>query len=88
MEHQIDEERLARIRQARQVLAGSDVYAPDEPADQGGDNGLFDPLQLRYLLGLGVLLVIGLLLLIVSSLAASIVLFVLALALLAGWVIF
>ncbi|HEV2108805.1 MAG TPA: hypothetical protein VGR16_11125 [Thermomicrobiales bacterium] len=84
-----EEERTARIRQARQVLSGGEVQSPRHPLDFGRPEGLINPAQRLYLIVLGGLLVLALLLYAIWGLGiASPVLAVMALVLLAGWVIF
>ncbi len=84
-----EEERAARIRQARQVLAGDQVRPPRHPLDFGRPEGAINPAQRLYLMVLAGLLVLALLLYFIWGLAiASPVLAVMALVLLAGWVIF
>lgn len=79
----------SRVRQARQVLAGSEVQPPDDPIDFGYQPGLLSPEQRIYLIALAVLLIIAIILLLVWSFGvASPVFFVLALGLIAGWFIF
>lgn len=88
VDNPIDEERAARIRQARQVLAGSEIRPPHEPYAFGEPQG-FDSIAQRYLLLVGALALISLLLYAVVGMGpASAVLFLLALALLAGWLVF
>ncbi len=84
-----EEERIARVRQARQVLAGDAVRPSPDP--WGGSDGrtALSPLQRNYVIGLAVLLLVGVLLAFVFSLGvASVVFFVLALGLLAAWLMF
>ena len=84
-----DNDQLNRIRQARQVLAGPDVNPPDDPLRFDPGDELISPTQRTYLLAVAALLLISLLVLVVASLgAASVPLFLLALALLLGWVVF
>jgi len=84
-----NDERMTRAQQARQVLAGSEVRAPQHPLDFSPNSGVINPVQRTYLIVLGVLLVIAAILYFVWGLGvASPVLFVLALALFLGWVIF
>ena len=84
-----EEERIARIRQARQVLAGDAVRPSPDP--WGGADGrvALSPLQRNYVIALAVLLVVGVALAFVFSLGvASAVFFILALGLLAAWLVF
>jgi Flp pilus assembly protein TadB len=84
-----EEERAARIRQARQVLSGNQVQAPRHPLDFGRSDGLINPAQRLYLMVLGGLLILALVLYFIWGLGiASPVLALMALVLLAGWVIF
>lgn len=84
-----EEERAARIRQARQVLAGNEVQAPRHPLDFGQPEGVINPTQRIYLLLLAGLLVVALVLYFIWGLGiASPVLVIMAVVLLAGWVIF
>jgi hypothetical protein len=86
---QPEDDRTARIRQARQVLAGSDVQPPHDPLTFGNRSELISPEQIVYLAGLAVLLVVAVLLYAIWGMGiASVVFMLLALALLAGWVIF
>ena len=89
MNTQPDDERLARARRARQVLAGQELRAPEHPLDYGAPEGLVDATQRTYLIVLAGLLLIALLLYLIWGLGpASPILFILALALLAGWLVF
>ncbi|HYI25274.1 MAG TPA: hypothetical protein VD767_07685 [Thermomicrobiales bacterium] len=83
------ETRHERIRQARQVLAGDAIRpSPDPWVMDNGAMGL-SALQRNYLITLVVLLVLGALLTWIIGLGvASIVLFVLALGLIASWLVF
>jgi Flp pilus assembly protein TadB len=88
-----DEDRLQRARQARQVIAGSDVRPPASPTYAASyaaqTAGMFSPAQRNYLIAVGVLLLLGVLLYVVFSFGiASVIFFLLALTLLAGWVVF
>lgn len=84
-----EEERAARIRQARQVLAGNEVQAPRHPLDFGPPEGMVNPTQRVYLLLLAGLLAVALVLYFIWGLGvASPVLAIMALVLLAGWIIF
>lgn len=89
MSQPLENDRAARSRQARQVLAGSDLRAPQHPLDFTPEEGMVNPTQRAYLALLLGLLLIALFLFLVWGLdVASPILFVLAFALLAGWVIF
>jgi Flp pilus assembly protein TadB len=88
-----DDDRLQRARQARQIIAGSDVRPPSTPVYASSyathDDGMFSQAQRNYLIALGVLLVLGILLSVVFSFGvASVIFFLLALTLLAGWIVF
>ncbi len=89
MQNAPEDDNIARARYGRQVFAGSEIQSPDDASDFGADDALL-PEQIAYLVGLAVLLVIGLVLLWVWGLgiAASIVFFLLAVALLAAWFLF
>ena len=89
MSSQHEDERLARARRARQVLAGQELRAPEHPLDFGAPEGLIDATQRTYLIVLAALLAVALLLYLIWGLGpASPILFILALALLAGWLVF
>jgi hypothetical protein len=78
-----------RIRQARQVLAGDAIRPSPDPWVMGSEAVPLSPLQRNYLITLVVLLLLGVLLTFVISLGiASIVLAVLALGLIAAWLVF
>lgn len=82
----IDEDRAARIRQARQVLAGSDVRPPDDSYLMRNHPLLGGSLELRYFIGLAVLALLSALVWTVADWRwASPLLIVLALALIAAW---
>lgn len=85
-----DDDRMARARQARQVISGSDIRPPAYSSTSYlADDGWLSPPQKTYLIACGVLLVIALLVTFIFSFgAASVVFFLLALVLLAGWLIF
>lgn len=86
----VDQERIARIRQARQVLAGSDVRPPG-PSNPPRSAVRFlgsGSLELRYLVVLAALVLLGALVWFGWGLGpASPILFVLAVGLLLGWFI-
>ena len=89
MEHQPEDDAAARVRRARQVLAGTDVHPPDNPIDFGYSDELFTPEQRVYLVVLAVLLILAIILWALFSLGiASIVFFLLAVGLLVGWFLF
>ena len=88
-----DDDRLTRARRARQVIAGSEIRIPPRAQYSLGyathDHGLFSAAQRNYLIALAVLLALGLVLYVVFSFGvASIIFFLLALTLLAGWIVF
>ena len=86
MDNPVDEERAARIRQARQVLAGTEIRPPDDPLGLGDRFALGGSRELRYFVVLAALVVIAALVWAAWGMGpASPILFVLALALLAGW---
>ncbi len=88
MDNPVDEERAARIRQARQVLAGNQIRPPDDPLGFDGRFALGGSRELRYFVVLAVLVVLAALVWAAWGMGpASPILFVLALALLAGWFI-
>lgn len=83
------EARHSRIRQARQVLAGDAIRPSPDPWLVGGDVLPLSPLQRNYLVVLAVLLLVGVILAWAIGLGiASIVLFLLALGLIAAWLVF
>ncbi|MDP9471985.1 MAG: hypothetical protein M3Q71_15195 [Chloroflexota bacterium] len=83
------DDRATRVREARQVFAGDELQAPSRPLDFGAEDALVNPTQRTYLIVLAALLVVALLLFAIWGLGvASPILLLLALALLAGWVIF
>ncbi len=90
MSNRPDDDRLARARQARQVLSGSEVRPPSTQSNvYAAASGLFTSSQRTYLISLGVLIVLGLLLWLIFSMGvASIIFFLLALTLIAGWLVF
>jgi hypothetical protein len=83
------EGRQNRIRQARQVLAGDSIRPSPDPWVMGSEAVPLSPLQRNYLITLVILLLLGVLLAWIIGLGiASIVLFVLALGLIASWLVF
>lgn len=97
MKKPTDDERLQRARHARQVISGSDVRPPTAPTYSPSSSlsatpqsaGMFTLAQRNYLIAVGVLLVLGVVLNLVFSFSiASVIFFLLALALLAGWIVF
>lgn len=88
-DHDENEYQSQRIRQARQVLAGDAIRPSPDPWVMGSEAVPLSPLQRNYLITLIVLLLLGVLLTFVISLGvASIVLAVLALGLIAAWLVF
>lgn len=89
MSQSYDPDQVERIRSSRQVLAGSDVEPLKDPwARPTGPLGL-TPLQLNYVAGVLILLVIAAVLIPLTGIGvASVPLFLLGLALLAGWLFF
>ena len=86
MDNPIDDERAARIRQARQVLAGTEIRPPEEPLGFGSRFPLGGSAELRYFIALAALVLIAAVVWAAWGMGpASPILFVLALALLAGW---
>lgn len=84
-----EQERVRLVRGARQVLAGDMVQPSPDPWAMNTGTFPFSPLQRGYLLVVLALLVIGILLAIFTTLTvATIVFFLLALSLIAGWLIF
>ena len=84
MDDPVDDDRAARIRRARQVLAGNELTPPDDAF--GGGSLLGGSGELRYLLGLAALVLIAAVVFAIWGMsAASPLIFLLALALLAGW---
>lgn len=89
MSQKQDKDRVTLIRGARQVLAGDMIRPSPDPWATHTGTFPFSPLQRNYLLVLLALLVIGIVLSIVTTLGiATIAYFLLALGLLAGWLIF
>lgn len=83
------EAQRTRIRQARQVLAGDAIRPSPDPWVLGGDAVPLSALQRNYLVTLIILLLLGVLLAWIIGLGvASIILFVLALGLIAAWLVF
>jgi Flp pilus assembly protein TadB len=86
-----DEERTnARARSARQVLSGSEVRPPSTQSSfYATSQGLFSSSQRTYLIAAGGLLVFGGLLWVLFGFSvASVIFFLLALTLIAGWLVF
>ena len=89
MSQSYDPETIRRIRASRQVFAGNEVQALDDPwARPTGMLGL-TPLQRNYVLLLLALLIVGVVLIPTVGIGvASIPLFLLGVGLLAGWLFF
>lgn len=84
----LDDDRAARIRQARQVLAGNDLSPADDPLGFGQPTILAGSGEFRYLVGLAVLVILAAVVFAIWGMGpASFILLVLAFALLAGWFI-
>jgi Flp pilus assembly protein TadB len=85
-----DDDRLARSRNARQVLSGAEVRPPSTQGSfYASAQGLFSPSQRTYLIAAGGLLLFGLLLWAFFGLSvASVIFFLLSLTLIAGWLVF
>ncbi len=86
MDNPGEEDRAARVRQARQVLAGNEVTPPNDPVGFGDRFAVGGSGEFRYLLVLAALIVVSAAVWALWGMgAASAILFLLALALLAGW---
>ena len=86
MDDPVDDDRAARIRRARQVLAGNELTPPDDAFGFGERSVLGGSGELRYLLGLAALVLLAAVIFAIWGMgAASPLIFLLALALLAGW---
>jgi hypothetical protein len=86
MDKQVDQERAARVRQARQVLAGDELTPADDPLGFGSRAILTGSGEFRYLVGLAVLVVLATVVWLIWGMGpASLILLLLALALVAGW---
>jgi hypothetical protein len=87
---QPDLDRVARSRQARQILSGAEIRPPTRISSSYpvSNNVLTQP-QLMYAAALGILLLLGVLLWLIFGLGvASVIFFLLALGLLGGWLAF
>ncbi len=81
-----DDDRAARIRHARQVLAGNELTPPNDGFGVGDRSVLGSSGELRYLLALAALVLLAAVIFAIWGFgAASPLIFLLALALLAGW---
>ncbi len=86
MDDPVDDDRATRIRHARQVLAGNELSPPDDSFGFGDRSVLGASPELRYLLGLAALVLLAAIIFAIWGMgAASPLIFLLALALLAGW---
>ena len=85
-----DRDRVARSRQARQILSGAEIRPPTRiSSSYPVSTNVFTQPQLMYAAALGILLLLGLLLWLIFGLGvASIIFFLLALGLLGGWLAF
>jgi len=85
-----EEDRAARARHARQVISGSDLRSsPSLSGVYTAGGGLLTQSQRTYLIAVAVLLVLGVILWLLFSMGvASIIFFLLALTLIAGWLVF
>ena len=90
MNNRPDQDKMNRIRQARQVIAGSEVRPPANYASSyASQAGIITPSQRTYLMVVGALLVLAVLLWLIFSMSvASVIFFILALLLIAGWLVF
>ena len=84
-----NDQRYAQAQRARQVLGGNELDPPPHPLDLAPSEGLINRTQMLYLIVLAVLAVIAIALYFIAGAGvASPVLFVLALALFLGWIVF
>jgi Flp pilus assembly protein TadB len=85
-----ENDRAARANQARRVIAGSDVRPPSRLSSAYlPETGGISPPQRTYFIALAVLLVLALILWFFFGLGvASVIFFLLALTLIAGWLVF
>lgn len=83
------DERAARVRQARQVLAGNEIGPPDESVGFGNRFSSGGSTELRYLLGVALLILIAAIVwaTLGMGVVATIVFLGLAVVLLFGWFI-
>ena len=89
MGNPLDEERAARIRQARQVLAGNEPQPPREPYVFGERDPGLGPIEQRYLMVVGGLALLALVLFLIWGMGvSSVAVLLLAITLLAGWFVF
>ena len=86
MDDPVDDDRAARIRHARQVLAGNELAPPSDGFGVGDRSVLGSSGELRYLLALAALVLLAAVIFAIWGIgAASPLIFLLALGLLAGW---
>ncbi len=86
MDDPVDDDRTARIRHARQVLAGNELTPPNDGFGFGDRSVLGGSGELRYLLALAALVLLAAVIFAIWGFgAASPLIFLLALGLLAGW---
>lgn len=89
MSQESEPRRRANIREARQVLAGDTIRPSPDPWVSHSGAFPFSILQRNYLISLIVLLLLGALLVPIAGLGvASVAFFVLALGMIAGWLVF
>ena len=87
MRTETDEERADRIRRGREVLAGGSLTPPDDPINYG-DRFAVGGMEFRYFLALSILVVLSAIAWAIWGMgAAAPLLVLLAIGLLAGWVI-
>jgi hypothetical protein len=87
MRGETDDERAARIRRGREVLSGGAVTPPDDPIGYG-DRFPVGGLEFRYFLSLSILVVLSAIVWAIWGMGpATPLLILLALGLLAGWVV-
>lgn len=83
-----DEDRADRIRKARQVLSGASLTPPEDPIGYGDRFVIGGSTEFRYFLVLSGLVILSAIVWAIWGMgAASPVLFLLALGLLAGWLL-
>lgn len=82
-------QQVQQAQRGRQVFAGGELRPPEHPLDFGAPEGLVDSTQRTYLIVLFGLLLVALLLFFIWGMGpASPIFFILALSLLAGWLVF
>lgn len=83
-----DEDRADRIRKARQVLSGASLTPPEDPVGFGDRFTVGGATEFRYFVVLSALVILSAIVWAIWGMGvASPVLFLLALGLLAGWVL-